>query len=69
MPKQKNHKGLLKRVRITATGKVKFRRAYNGHLRSNKTGSKIRDLRQKRVAKPGDVIRFEKMLHRTLNTG
>jgi ribosomal protein L35 len=66
MPKQKPHKGLLKRVKITATGKVKFRAAFNGHLRSKKTGSKIRSLRLKKIAKPGDVVRFEGMLHRPL---
>ena len=64
--KHKPHKGLLKRVKVTATGKVKFRAANNGHLRSKKTGRKISALRQKKVAKPGDVVRFEAMLHRSL---
>ena len=69
MSKFKPHKGLLKRVRVTGKGKVKFRAANNGHLRSNKTGDKIRHLRRKKVAKAGDVVRFERMLGRQLIPG
>ena len=32
MPKQKPHKGLLKRVRITKSGKIKMHRAFGRHL-------------------------------------
>ncbi len=64
--RQKSHKGLLKRIKITGTGKVKFRKAYAGHLRSNKTGRKIIALRKKGVAKRGDIRRLERILHRPL---
>jgi len=37
MPKQKSHKGLSKRIKITATGKVKRHRTGGGHLMSGKT--------------------------------
>lgn len=66
MPKVKTHKGLIKRVRITSGGKVKFKRAFNSHLRSHKSGNKIRQLREKRLVKPGDLGRLRKMLHRPL---
>jgi len=36
MPKQKPHKGLSKRVKITATGKVRRKRCCGGHLMSGK---------------------------------
>jgi len=36
MPKQKSHKGLSKRVKVTATGKVKNHRSGDGHLMSSK---------------------------------
>jgi large subunit ribosomal protein L35 len=36
MPKQKVHKGLKKRVKVTATGKVKHKRTGAGHLMSGK---------------------------------
>ena len=37
MPKQKTHKGLSKRVKVTATGKVKRKRTGGGHLISGKS--------------------------------
>ncbi|MBN1435719.1 MAG: 50S ribosomal protein L35 [Sedimentisphaerales bacterium] len=44
MPKQKNHKGLSKRVKITGTGKVKRSKAFAGHLMSSKNGKRCRAL-------------------------
>jgi large subunit ribosomal protein L35 len=44
MPKQKTHKGLSKRVKITGTGKVKHRRAGMGHLLSGKSSKRRRRL-------------------------
>lgn len=67
MPKLKSHKGLLKRVRITGRGKVKWRRAFAGHLMSHKSADKRRKLRQVRCAKSGDIVRLQKMLHRPLS--
>lgn len=66
MSKLKSHKGLLKRIRVTGKGKVKFRKAFTGHLRSHKSGSKLMQLRAKGVAKAGDIPRLERMLHRPL---
>ena len=45
MPKQKTHKGAKKRFRITATGKVKHRRAGTSHLQVRLTAKRKRDLR------------------------
>ena len=42
MPKQKTHKGLSKRVKITAGGKVKYRRSCGGHLMSGKNAKRRR---------------------------
>ncbi|MFH1884505.1 MAG: bL35 family ribosomal protein [Planctomycetota bacterium] len=42
MPKQKTHKGLSKRVKITATGKVRHKRAGGGHLMSGKNAKRRR---------------------------
>ena len=36
MPKQKTHKGLSKRVKVTASGKIKHKRSGAGHLMSKK---------------------------------
>ncbi len=40
MPKQKTHKGLSKRVKITATGKINRKRAGGGHLMSKKNAKR-----------------------------
>ena len=37
MPKQKTHKGLSKRVKVTASGKIKHKRSGAGHLMSKKS--------------------------------
>jgi len=42
MPKQKTHKGLSKRVRISATGKVRRKRSGGGHLMSGKNAKRRR---------------------------
>lgn len=49
MPKMKTHKGLKKRFKITAKGKVKFKRPNTGHLMSGKSGNRRRKLRQEGV--------------------
>lgn len=69
MHNHKPHKGTLKRVTVTGRGKVKFRKTRNGHLRSNKTGAKIRHLRRKGVASSGDINLLERMLRRRLIPG
>lgn len=46
MPKQKTHKGMKKRYRVTATGKIKHRKTDRGHLKSGKTPKRKRHLRQ-----------------------
>jgi large subunit ribosomal protein L35 len=44
MPKHKTHKGLRKRVKVTAKGKVKRRKAFTGHLLSTRTSKRLRRL-------------------------
>ncbi len=46
MPKMKTHKGLKKRVKLTAKGKVKYNPSFAGHLMSHKTGDHRRKLRR-----------------------
>jgi large subunit ribosomal protein L35 len=46
MPKQKTHKGLAKRFKVTANGKVKYKKSFAGHLMSGKSGSRKRHLRR-----------------------
>lgn len=44
--KPKTHKGLAKRVKITASGKIVRRRAGASHLLSTKSAKRRRNLRQ-----------------------
>ena len=45
MPKQKTHKGLSKRVKITATGKISRSRCGGGHLLGNKNAKRRRRIK------------------------
>ncbi len=66
MPKGKTHKGLLKRVRISKTGKVRHRSAFHKHLSSHKSGKRLRQLRNDPYVASPEAKRFEKMLFRRL---
>lgn len=46
--KQKPHKGLSKRFRLTAKGKPRFKKSFAGHLMSGKAGR-----RRQRLRRPG----------------
>lgn len=63
MPKQKSHKGLLKRIKITGKGKIKHKRRGTSHLNSSATG-------RQHVHQHGDVVldkTMAKKLERVLN--
>ena len=49
MNKQKPHKGMRKRVKVTARKKITFKKAFSGHLMSGKSGRRCQRLRQKGV--------------------
>jgi large subunit ribosomal protein L35 len=66
MPKNKNHKGLLKRMRVTKTGKIRHRSANHKHLRSGKGGKRLRQLRKDPYMSNADAKRLEKLLFRRL---
>ncbi len=44
--KFKPHKGLRKRFRVTATGKLRYKRSFAGHLMSGKSGRRRQRLRR-----------------------
>ena len=66
MPKNKIHKGLAKRIRVSKTGKVRHRSAYHKHLSSHKSGKRLRQLRKDRRVSSSEAKRFEKLLFRRL---
>ncbi len=46
MPKMKTHKGIARRFRKTASGKLKYKTCGAGHLMSTKTGDRCRRMRK-----------------------
>lgn len=51
MPKMKTHKGMKKRFKVSATGKVSHKRCGSSHLMSHKSGKQVRRLRKKQILK------------------
>ncbi len=64
--KNKSHKGLLKRVRITKTGLVSHRTTGHKHLRSGKGGKRLRQMRKDPFMANPSAKRHEKLLFRRL---
>jgi large subunit ribosomal protein L35 len=64
--KHKNHKGLLKRIRISKSGKIRHKTAGHKHLRSGKGGKKLRQHRKDPYMSSADTKRLEKLLFRRL---
>ena len=69
MPKNKPRKALLKRIRFTNTGRVKFRRACGRHLRSHKSGKLMQSYRRPAYAKGADTGRIRALLFRAVGGG
>lgn len=66
MPKNKSHKGTLKRIRITRTGLVKHKSGASGHLRSHKSSKRLRRLRHSKFMSNPEAKRLERLLFRRL---
>lgn len=57
MPKMKPHKSSWKRLKVSATGKIRYRRPGAGHLMSGKSGTRKRHLR--RMANITGLLAFD----------
>ncbi|MSR17823.1 MAG: 50S ribosomal protein L35 [Phycisphaerales bacterium] len=68
MHKPKSHKGLLKRIKISKTGLVRFGAPASRHLKSNKSGTTVQSYRKKKYATNGDMGGYERLLGRTLRS-
>jgi large subunit ribosomal protein L35 len=64
MPKNKTHKGVAKRVKITGTGKTMRERAGRRHLLEKKSSRVTRRLYGNTDVAPSDVKRLRKLLGR-----
>ncbi len=62
MPKHKTHKGLKKRVKVTAKGKVKRSKAFASHLLAHKSAKRKRRLRGSTIMKNAAEVKKVKRL-------
>jgi large subunit ribosomal protein L35 len=70
MPKLKTHKGMKKRFKVSATGKVSHKRCGSSHLNSHKSGKRIRRLRKStklKVTAEARRIRFALLEKQNVN--
>lgn len=66
MPKQKTHKGMKRRFKVTASGKAKHRSAFRGHLLSHKSGKRKRNLRNSGIVDGADARQIVEALRPSL---
>jgi large subunit ribosomal protein L35 len=62
MPKVKTHRGLAKRVKVTATGKIKRGKAYHSHLLSSKSPKEKARLSKADTVHPTDAKRIRSLI-------
>jgi large subunit ribosomal protein L35 len=62
MPKLKTHKGIAKRIKLTANGKLMRRRAFRSHMLAHKQASTKREFVKEFEIASGDVANVKKML-------
>jgi len=62
VPKLKTHKGMAKRIKLSANGKLMRRRAYRSHLLAHKQASTKREYVKEFEIAAGDSKNVKKML-------
>lgn len=62
MPKMKTKKTLAKRVKVTASGKLKKKSNYTSHFAANKTHKQKKHLAKKSIVDQTDVKRIKELL-------
>ena len=62
MSKQKTHKGAAKRFKVTATGKIKRKKAYGRHILTKKSRKRKRRLRMAGAVSEADLGPVRAML-------
>lgn len=62
MPKMKSRRGAVKRFKVTATGKIKYKSNYKSHILTKKTTKRKRNLRKKKIMFEGEARRVREMI-------
>ena len=66
MPKQKTHSGLKKRIKVSATGKIKRGHAYTGHLKTNKSHKQNKNLSKSTLVHSTDEKRINTLISKLI---
>ena len=62
MPKMKTHRGAAKRLKKTASGKIKRGHAMHSHILTKKSPKRKRNLRQSTLVSKADQKRMSRLL-------
>jgi len=62
MPKMKTHRGAAKRLKVTASGKLKRSKAYTSHILEHKSPKRKRNLRKAGIVDKTDHKRIKQLL-------
>jgi large subunit ribosomal protein L35 len=62
MPKQKTHRGAAKRLKLTASGKIKRSQAYKSHILTKKPTKRTRNLRKAALVFSGEAKVMKKLI-------
>ena len=62
MPKLKTHKGMAKRIKLSATGKLMHRHAFRSHMLAHKSASAKREYVKEFQISAGDLANVKVML-------
>ena len=62
MPKMKTHRGAAKRFRVTGTGRLRRKKAYHGHLFTEKSAKRKRTLKREEDVSRADAANIRKVL-------
>lgn len=63
MPKVKTNSGAKKRFKVTASGKLKRKRAFANHILTKKSKKRKRKLNQMTVVHPSDTPNMKSLLN------
>ena len=60
--KMKSHRGAMKRIRLTASGKAKRAKAYKNHILNKKNAKRKRGLRHATLLSKADLKRIKRSM-------
>ena len=62
MPKLKTKKSAAKRIKVTASGKLKRYKAFHSHILTKKSPKRKRNLRKSTLVSPADAKNIKKLI-------